>query len=85
MSIIDYSVFNSNLNCSGVTCLELNGSLGANQGLSTVELPLFTVKTSAADKTDCSECAGCLASGYDQTLIAVRSIRLEMAQKNRPL
>lgn len=59
VSIIDYLVFNSNLNCLEVTCLGLDDSLGANQGPSTVELPLFTVETSAEDKIDCSECAGC--------------------------
>ena len=85
MSIIDYLVFNSNLNCLEVTCLGLDDSLGANQGPSTVELLLFTVKTSARDKIDCSKCAGCSASGYGQILITVRSIRLETEQKNRPL
>lgn len=75
MSIIDYSVFNSNLNCSGATCLGLDGSLGANQGPSTVELPPFTVEMSAADRIDCSECAGCSASGHGRILIAARPVR----------
>ena len=85
MSIIDYSVFNSNLNCSGATCLGLDGSLGANQGPSAVELPLFTVEMSAVGKIGCSECAGCSASGLGQILIAARPIRLGTAQKNRLL